>query len=132
AYTDEDFWERDVFLCIEILRQFLIAEHLIADQNALARINSTKPAAHQRSSAHRDVLATVVFQENQIVISKRHQPICFDEILEDNVGLAVRSERKRLERRRTMLINRRVRLLRRIELVNDVDSLRSHAHLRHE
>ena len=31
-----------------------------------------------------------------------------------------------------MLINRRVRLLRRVELINDVDRLRSHAHLRHE
>src|SRR4029434_4379679 len=88
AYADEDFWERDVFLRIEILRQLLIAEHLVADQNALARINSTKPAAHQRSPAHRDVLATVVFQENQIVIPKGHEPICFGEILEDNVSLA--------------------------------------------
>ena len=31
-----------------------------------------------------------------------------------------------------MLINRRVRLLRRVELIHNVDRLRSHAHLRHE
>ena len=31
-----------------------------------------------------------------------------------------------------MLIDRRVRILRCVELINDVDGLRSHAHLRHE
>ena len=31
-----------------------------------------------------------------------------------------------------MLVNRRIRILRRVELVNDVDRLRRHAELRHE
>jgi hypothetical protein len=47
CHPDEDLRKRNVLLGVEILRQLLIAEHLVADQNSLARINSAEPAAHQ-------------------------------------------------------------------------------------
>src|SRR6266478_1565820 len=111
VYADEDLWERNVLLGVEILFQFLIAEHLVAHQNALARINSTEAAAHQGSPAHRDVLAAVIFQQDQIVIAKRHQVIGFTEILEYYICLAVGPERQRFQGGRAMLINRWVRVL---------------------
>src|SRR6266496_498383 len=111
VHTDENLWERNVFLGVEILRQFLVAEHLIAHQNALAWINSAKTPAHQWSPAHRDVLAAVIFQQNQIVITKRHQVIAFAEVLEYYICLAVRPERQRFQGGRAMLIDRRVRVL---------------------
>ena len=51
----------NVLLGVEILGQFLIAEHLIAHQNSLARINPAKTAAGQRPAAHRYILAAVIF-----------------------------------------------------------------------
>src|SRR6266496_238881 len=111
VHTDENLWERNVLLGVEILRQFLVAEHLIAHQNALAWINSAKTPAHQWSPAHRDVLAAVIFQQNQIVITKRHQVIAFAEVLEYYVCLTVRPERQRFQGGRAMLIDRRVRVL---------------------
>src|SRR5215467_13709943 len=68
GYPDIDFRKRNVLLRVEILRELLIAEHLVADQNSLTRVNSTEPDAHQWSSTHGHVLAAVVFQKNQIVI----------------------------------------------------------------
>src|SRR5437867_968003 len=97
VHTDENLWERNVFLGVEILRQFLVAEHLVAYQNALARINSAEAAAHQWSPAHRDILAAVIFQQNQIVITKRHQVIGFAEVLEYYICLAVSAEGQRFQ-----------------------------------
>ena len=98
VYTDENLRKRNVLLRVEILRELLIAEHLVANQNALARINSAEPATHQRPSAHRHVLAAIIFQQNQIVIAERHQPIVVVQVLDRHVGLSVCSERERFQR----------------------------------
>src|SRR5882724_3861719 len=111
VHTDENLWKRNVLLGVEILCQLLVAEHLVAYQNALARINSAEAAAHQWSPAHRDVLAAVIFQQNQIVIAKRHQVIGFAEILENYICLAIWSERQRFQGGGAMLIDRGVRVL---------------------
>ena len=111
VHTDENLRKRNVLLSIEILRQFLVAEDLVAHQDALAGINSAKPAARQWPPAHRHVLAAVIFQQNQIVITKGHQPIRFAEVLENYVRLPVAPERERFERRGAMLIDRRVGVL---------------------
>ena len=58
--------------------------------------------------------------------------IRFAEAFQNYVGLAVPPERERFQRRCAMLIDRWIRILRRVELINDIDRLRSHAHLRHE
>src|SRR4029079_13733107 len=100
SYPDIDFRKRNILFRIEILRELLVAEHLITDQNSLTGINSTEPAAHQRSPAHGNVLTTVVFQQNQVVITEDKQPVCFGRILQDDVRLAVPPERERFQRRR--------------------------------
>ncbi|KAG0505173.1 MAG: hypothetical protein Udaeo_14980 [Candidatus Udaeobacter sp.] len=92
SYPDKDFRKRNVLFGIEILRQLLITEHLVADQNSLTGVNSTEPAAHQRSSTDGDVLAAVIFQENQVVIPEGHQPIGFGQVLEYDIGFAVPPE----------------------------------------
>src|SRR5205807_9123137 len=61
-YTDENLRERNVLLGVKILRQLLVAENLVAYQNALPRMNSAETDAHQGSPAHRNVLAAVIFQ----------------------------------------------------------------------
>src|SRR5436305_13206705 len=53
-------------------------------------------------------------------------------MLKRYIGLPVWTEGERLQRRRAMLIDRRVRIFRWVELIDDVDCLGSHAHLRHE
>src|ERR1700747_2104434 len=50
AYTDENLRKRNVLLGVEILRQFLITEDLVADQDALAGVDPTKAAARQWSA----------------------------------------------------------------------------------
>ena len=42
------------------------------------------------------------------------------------------AERERFERGRAVLVDRRIGILRSIELINDVDRLRRHPELRHE
>ncbi|MGZ4716434.1 MAG: hypothetical protein ACXWCB_06995 [Acidimicrobiales bacterium] len=88
TYPDKDFRKRNVLFGVEILRQLLVAEHLVADQNSLTGINSTEAATHQRSPAHGDVLAAVIFQKNQVVIPEGHQPIGFGQVLEYDIGFA--------------------------------------------
>src|SRR5262249_31291914 len=110
SYPDKDLRKRNVLLRVEILRELLITEHLVSDQNPLTGINSTEPAAHQWSSPHGDILAAIVFQKNQVVIAEGHQPIVSSQVFEYDVCLAVYSERERFQGRCAMLVNCRVRL----------------------
>src|ERR1051325_4397747 len=66
------------------------------------------------------------------MIAEGHQTIGFSQVLQYNVRLAARSEGERFQWRRAVLINRRVGFFRGVELINDIDGLRSHAHLGHE
>ena len=122
----------NVFLGVKILRQLLISQHRVANQNSLARINPAEPAADQRTAAHRNILAAVIFQQNELVITKRHQPIALGQIFHAHVGFDAVREGERFQRRRAALINRRVGVFRGVELINDINRLRGHAELRHE
>ena len=129
---DEDLRERDVLLGIEILRQLLITEHLIAHQNALARVNPAEPAARQGAAAHRHTLRAVIFQKNQIVVAKRQQPVARTKAFQHHVRLAVITERDRFQGRCVTLVDGGIGFLARIQLVDDVDRLRRHPELRHK
>ena len=107
-HPHENLRQRNVFLGVEILRQLLIAEHLIADQNALARINPAKTAARQRPATHRNILRAVIFQQNQIVIAKGQQPIVVAQAFQHHVGIAVVAKGERFQRRSAALIDRRI------------------------
>ena len=84
----------NVFLGVEILGQLLVGQHMITDQDPLPRINSAKSAPHQRPAAHRNILAAVILQQNQIGIAKRHQSIALYQIFHSHVRFAVTGERE--------------------------------------
>ena len=50
---DKDLRERDVLLGVEIIDEVLVREHLIADDDALARENATEIAMPQRLGPER-------------------------------------------------------------------------------
>ena len=66
------------------------------------------------------------------MITEGEKAIIPRQAFQSHVSCAVRAEGKRFERRRAPLINRSVGIFRSIQLINDVDRLRSHAELRHE
>ena len=132
VHPDENLRDGNVFLSVEILGQLLISEHVVADQDPLTRINPAEAAAHQRASAHGNILAAVIFQQDQVVITECHQPVALHQIFHPHIGFSVAGKGKRFQRRRAALINRRVGVFRRVQLINDIDRLRGHAELRHE
>ena len=132
VHAHENLRERDVFLRVEICGQLLVGEELVADQNPLARIDAAKTAAQERPAADRDRLPGVILEQDQIVITKGEEPIVPGQALQGHVRRAIRSERERFERRGPALVDRSVRILRSVQLINDIDGLRRHAELRHE
>ena len=129
---NENLRNGNVFLGVEILGQLLIGQHVVAHQDSLPRINSAESAAHQRPAAHGNILAAVILEQDQVAIAKRHQPIALRQIFHPHVRFSVARKRERFQRRRAALINRRVGIFGRVQLVNDVDRLRRHAELRHK
>src|ERR1041384_1524513 len=69
----ENLRQRDVLLRVEIGREFLVGEELVADQDSLPGIDPAKPSAQQRPAAHRDGLSGVIFKQDEVVITKREQ-----------------------------------------------------------
>ena len=124
--------QRDVLFRVEIIREVFVREHLLAEHNALPGIDAAECAWHQRPPAHDDAFARLVLQQNEIVIAKRHQPLRPREPFQFHVRRAVCAEGQRLQRRLPLLVNGAVGILRRIELIDDVDGLRGHAELRHK
>ena len=77
-------------------------------------------------------MAAVIFQQNQFVITKRHQPIGIGQAFHFHVGFHVVGKRKRFQRGRAALVNRRISVFGSVELINDVDRLRRHPEQGHE
>ncbi len=98
VYPDENLRQRDILLRVEILLQLLISQHMVANQNPLARINPAKAPAHQWPAADRHVLTAVILQQNQFVIAKREQAFVFRKTLQFHVASCVVGKRKRFER----------------------------------
>ncbi len=131
-HPHENLRERDVFLGVEIGREVLEGEHLVANEDALPGIDPAKPAARERPAAHRNLLGAVVLQKDEIVITKGEEPVVSAQAFQGHIGLAVGAEGNRLERRGAALINGGIGFLGSVQLINDVDRLRGHAELRHE
>ncbi len=131
-HAHENLRQRNVLLRVEIGRQLLVGQKLVADQNPLSGINAAKTAAQERAAANRDGLAGVILEQDQIVITKGEKPIASAQAFQGHVRRAVGPERKRFERRRAALVDGSVGILRGVQLINDVDRLRRHAELRHE
>src|SRR5205085_4852726 len=53
VYPDENLRERDVLLRVEIRRELLVGQELVANENSLAGINSAKTSTRQRPAADR-------------------------------------------------------------------------------
>ena len=66
------------------------------------------------------------------MIAKGQQPVVVGQAFQRHIGVSIRAERKRFQRRGAVLINRRIGILRGVELINDVDRLRRHPELGHE
>ena len=111
VHAHKNLRQRDVLLRVEIRRQLLVGEKLIADQDALPGINPAKTAAQKRPAAHRNRLAGVVLEQDQIVITEGEQAIVPAQAFQGHVRRAVRSEGKRFERGRPALVDRRRRNL---------------------
>ncbi len=132
VHPHENLRERDVLLGVEIGREILEGEHVIADQDALPGIDPAKAAAGQRPAADGDGLRAVILEQDQIVITKGEQPIGSGQALDRDVGRAIRPEGNRLERGSAALVDLLVGILRGVQLINDIDRLRRHPELRHE
>ena len=98
VHPHENLRERDVLLRVEVGREILEGENVIADENALPGIDPTKSAAGERPAAHRDALGAVVLEQNQVVITKGQQPVITGEAFERDVGISIPAERDRFER----------------------------------
>ena len=63
------------------------------------------------------------------MIAECHQAIIAVEVLKGHICLPIGTERERLQGRRAPLVDRRIGVLRRVKLVNNIDGLRGHAEL---
>ncbi len=129
VHAHEDLRQGNVFLRVEIGGELLVSEELVADKDALSGINPAETSAQERPAPHRDRLAGVVLEQDQIVITKGEEPIIPAQTFQDHVGRAVGPKGKRFQRRRAALVNGAVGIFGRIQLINDIDRLRRHAEL---
>ena len=83
VHPHENLRQRDVFLRVEIGREILEGENLVADQDALPGINAAKAAAQERPAADRDRLGAVVLEQDQVVIAKGEEPVVAGETLQN-------------------------------------------------
>ena len=127
-----DLREGDVFLGVEIVGEVLVGEHLLPEHDALARIDPAERPGPQGPASDHDSFRALVFEEDQVVVAERHQFFLRSEAAQTDVGGLVASKAQAFQGGLTMLVDRFVGFLARVELVDNVDGLSCHPQLRHE
>src|SRR5207237_4136250 len=104
------------FLRVEVINEVLIREHLLAQQKALAGINAAEIPRRERTPADNDGPLALVFEQNQIVITKRQQSLARFEVFQNHVRPAIVAEAERFQRRVVALEAAQIDILGGVEL----------------
>ena len=132
AHRHENLGQAHIFLRVEIEDEVGVGEHDIVHEHALAVVEPREAARLERASLHDEAACAEVFHDHQIAEAVGVEPLAGLEAGHHHIGVLLVAEAHHLEWRGSGAVDRGVRLLVGIQLVNDVDRLRGHAEPRHE
>ena len=124
--------KRHVALRIEVKDQILTGDHLLTHQNPLSRIDAAEFTRFQEAPLNDQALAGEVLEDDQVVMAVSQESFLTCEAPQFHIAGCRVPKRERLERRGAIMEKLRLGLLVGVELVDDIDGLRSHTEASHE